>query len=374
MNFAPNPARLIVCLVMLLAAAVLLLPGPVRAYNGGTCAARWPQDRLAVSPNLKARHFVLEPLDEVQQLPPFLEPGARRVFHRSFSLSLDAAEPIGIYRTNARRICIVARDGGIAQPIRVPVFFIGREGQPAPELKEDAERTAFARTSSLTDVEEFTDVRFHLRKGGWSFPYIMPFFICGLPGLMLCEGNCPADLAPLAQSLLDWVLKGDTWPPEASDTGEPSPKTKPAQPAGAVRSPKGSGSRQQDIAPAPSPSGTAVAKAPAAAAKQDCPPASPAAPAVAASKPAEIPAVQPRQKPAVEPPAASAPVQKPRSETPATSAPAQEPVSAPPVAAVPAQEPASEPPVAAMPAPKPASQPAAPPQKPENEPPAAAVR
>ena len=208
MNFAPNPARGIVCLVMLLAAAVLLLPGPVLAYNGGTCAAKWPQDRLAVSPNLKARHFVLEPVDEVQQLPPFLEPGARRVFHRAFSLSLDAAEPIGIYRTSARRTCIVARDGGIAQPIRVPVFFIGRDGQPAPELKEDAERTAFARTSSLTDVEDFKDVRFHLRKGGWSFPYIEPFFVCGLPGLMLCEGNCPTDLAPLAQSLLDWVLKG----------------------------------------------------------------------------------------------------------------------------------------------------------------------
>ena len=376
MNSAPNPARRIVCLVMLLAAAVLLLPGPVLAYNGGTCAAKWPQDRLAVSPNLKARHFVLEPLDEVQQLPPFLEPGARRVFHRAFSLSLDAAEPIGIYRTSARRICIVARDSGIAKPIRVPVFFIGRDGQPAPELKEDAERTAFARTSSLTDVEDFIDVRFHLRKGGWSFPDIKPFFVCGLPGLMLCEGDCPTDLAPLAQSMLDWVLKGDTWPPEAPDTGEPSPKVKPAQPAEAVRSPKTSG-RRQDIAPPPSPSGTAVAKAPAAAAKQDCPPAPPAAPAVAASKPAEVPAVQPRQKSAVEPPAASAPVQKPLSEPPAASAPVQKPLSETPAASAPAQEPVSEPPVAAVPAPKPASQPrapAAPPQKPENEPPVAAVQ
>ena len=261
MSFAPNPARRIVCLAMLLAVAVLLLPGPVLAYNGATCAAKWPQDRLAVSPNLKTRHFVLEPLDEVQQLPPFLEPGARRVFHRAFSLSLDAAEPIGIYRTSARNICIVARDGGIARPIRVPVFFIGRDGQPAPELKEDAERTAFARTSSLTDVEDFTDVRFHLRKGGWSFPYIEPFFVCGLPGLMLCEGSCPTDLAPLAQSLLDWVLKGETWPPEAPDTGEPSPKAKPGQPAEAVPSPKGSG-RKQDIAPPPAPSGTGAAKAP----------------------------------------------------------------------------------------------------------------
>jgi hypothetical protein len=376
MNSAPNPVRRIVCLVMLLAVAVLLLPGPVLAYNGGTCAAKWPQNRLAVSPNLKARHFVLEPLDEVQQLPPFLEPGARRVFHRAFSLSLDAAEPIGIYRTSTRRICIVARDSSIAKPIRVPVFFIGRDGQPAPELKEDAERTAFARTSSLTDVEDFTDVRFHLRKGGWSFPNIKPFFVCGLPGLMLCEGDCPTDLAPLAQSLLDWVLKGDTWPPEAPDTGEPSPKVKPAQPAKAVRSPKTSGKRQ-DIAPPFSPSGTAVAKAPAAAAKQDCPQAPPAAPAVAVSKPAEVPAVQPRQKSAVEPPATSAPVQKPESEPPAAPAPARKYVSETPAAPAPAQEPVSEPPVSAVPAPKPVSQPhvpAVPPQKPENEPPTAAVR
>ena len=349
MSFAPNPARRIVCLVMLLSVGVALLPGAVLAYNGATCAAKWPQDRLAVSPNLKTRHFVLEPLDEVQQLPPFLEPGARRVFHRAFSLSLDAAEPIGIYRTSARRTCIVARDTGNARPIRVPVFFIGRDGQPAPELKEDAERTAFARTSSLTDVEDFTGVRFHLRRGGWSFPYIEPFFVCGLPGLMLCEGSCPTDLAPLAQSLLDWVLKGDTWTPEAPDTGEPSAKAKPGQPAEAVPSAKGSG-RRQDIAPPPAAPGTGAAKAPAAA-KQDCPPAPPAAPAVVASRPAEetVPAIQPRQKPAVEPPPASAPAQKP----------------------------VSEPPVAAVPAPMPAAQPraaAAPPQKPENEPPAAPVQ
>ena len=221
MSFAPNPARRIVCLAMLLAVAVRYCRGLSWPITGATCAAKWPQDRLAVSPNLKTRHFVLEPLDEVQQLPPFLEPGARRVFHRAFSLSLDAAEPIGIYRTSARNICIVARDGDIARPIRVPVFFIGRDGQPAPELKEDAERTAFARTSSLTDVEDFTDVRFHLRKGGWSFPYIEPFFACGLPGLMLCEGSCPTDLAPLASRCSIGCLRGETWPPEAPDTGEP---------------------------------------------------------------------------------------------------------------------------------------------------------
>jgi hypothetical protein len=377
MSFAPKPARRIVCLAMLLAVAVALLPGAVLAYNGATCAAKWPQDRLAISPNLKTRHFVLEPLDDVQQLPPFLEPGARRIFLRAFSLSLDAAEPIGIYRTSTRRTCVVARDDGHARPIRVPVFFIGRDGQPAPELKEDAERTAFARTSSLTDVEDFTGVRFHLRKGGWSFPYIEPFFACGLPGLMLCEGSCPTDLTPLAQSLLDWVLKGETWPMEAPDVGEPAPKAKPGQPAEAVPFPRGS-SRRQEIAPSPAAPGTAAAKAPTAA-KQDCPPAPPAAPAVAASKPAEetVPAIQPRQKPAVEPPLASGPAQRLASEPRSASGPAQKPVSEPPVAFAPAQKPMSEPLIAAVPEPKPAVQPralAAPPQRLENEPPAAAVQ
>ena len=344
MSFAPNPARRIVCLVMLLAVAVLLLPGPVLAYNGATCAAKWPQDRLAVSPNLKTRHFVLEPLDEVQQLPPFLEPGARRVFHRAFSLSLDAAEPIGIYRTSARRICIVARDSGIARPIRVPVFFIGRDGQPAPELKEDAERTAFARTSSLTDVEDFTDVRFHLRKGGWSFPYIKPFFVCGLPGLMLCEGRLPHRFGAACAVVARLGVKG-------RDVAAGSLGHRRTIAQGQAWATGRSGAFPQGIGQE---AGHRAASCPfwnwrgessRAAAKQDCPPAPPAAPAVAASKPAEetVPAVQPRQKPAVEPPVASAPAQKPVSEPPVASAPAQRPVSEPPVAAVPAPKPAGQP-------------------------------
>ena len=246
MSPARTPAKRILRLVTLLAMLWALLPGTALA-NGGTCR-KWPEDRLAISPNLKARHFVLEPLDGVQQLPPFLEPGARRVFHRPFSLSLDAAEPIGIYRTSSRRICVIARESDAAKPLTVPVFYIGRGGQPAPELREDAERAAFSRTSSLTDVENFTDVRFHLKKGGFAFPDIEPFFACGLPGVVLCEGSCPTDLLPLAETLLDWVLRGESWPLEVPDSSGLTPKARPAPSADAGASPKG-GRRVPDIVP-----------------------------------------------------------------------------------------------------------------------------
>ncbi len=250
MSPARTPAKRILRLATLLAMLWALLPGTALA-NGGICR-KWPEDRLAISPNLKARHFVLEPLDGVQQLPPFLEPGARRVFHRPFSLSLDAAEPIGIYRTSSRRICVIARESDAAKPLTVPVFYIGRGGQPAPELREDAERAAFSRTSSLTDVENFTDVRFHLKKGGFAFPDIEPFFACGLPGVVLCEGSCPTDLLPLAETLLDWVLRGESWPLEVPDSSGLTPKASPAPSADAGATPKGA-RRVPDIVPPPPP-------------------------------------------------------------------------------------------------------------------------
>ena len=144
---------------------------------------------------------------DLEQVPPYLELGARRVFHRTFSLSLDTAETIKVFRTTTRTSIIVL-DSGKAQPLRVPVFFVGRDGQPVAELKEDAERSDFTRASSLTDVEDFADVRFHLRRGGWSFPEIRPLFVCGLPSLVLCEGYCPSDTVLLAKSLVGWTLKG----------------------------------------------------------------------------------------------------------------------------------------------------------------------
>jgi len=318
----------------MLLAALALLPKSAMAYGGGMCRM-WPQNCLAISPNLRARHFVVEPAGDVEQLPPFLEPGARRVFHRPFTLSLDAAEPIGIYGTYSRRTCIIARDSDIAPPIRMPVFFLGREGEASEEVKEHAERVAFTRTSSLTDVEDFTYVRFHLKRGGSNFLEIQPFFICGLPGAVLCESSCPADLPQIVQPLIEWVLSGRHWPPDPEESSEPAPTptAKPVQPPEAAPSDKGASQRTATVSKGPA---AGAPKAQVEAAKrEDCAP--------AGSKPApsavqSAPAPQAAQKSAGQAPPAPAGGQKPPVETPVPAAPAQKPVAEPQVAAAPGQK------------------------------------
>ncbi len=231
MSSAPNPARCIVSLIMPLAALALLLAGPVMANGGGGKCRKWPQNSLAISPNLKMRHFVLEAAGEVNQLPPSLEPGGtRRVFYRTFTLSIDAAEPIGIYTTSSRRICVIAREDDIPAPIKIPVFFLGREGEASERVKAYANRAVFSRSSSLTGVENFTYVRFHLKKGGSKFSSIQPFFICGLPGAVLCGGSCPADLPGVLRPLIEWVLAGRHWPPETGKSAGAGSNAGPAQP------------------------------------------------------------------------------------------------------------------------------------------------
>src|SRR5208282_5921961 len=169
---------------------------------------RWPQNRLIVDSGLHARRFTLEAKGHAQQMPPFLEPGARKIYHRTFSLSLDVAEPIAMYYTGTPNTCVIAQDSEKALPFRVPVFFVGSEGQSAEDLKADVERTAFALSASLGAGVDFAEVNFRLRKGGASFGDIRPFFACGLAGLMLCEGYCPGDTPALAGLLVDWVIKG----------------------------------------------------------------------------------------------------------------------------------------------------------------------
>ena len=349
---APNPARRIVCLVMLLAALALLLPKPAMAYGGGICR-KWPQNCLAISPNLKTRHFVLEPAGDVEQLPPFLEPGARRVFHRPFTLSLDAAEPIGIYNTYLSRTCIIARESDIVEPIRMPVFFLGREGEASEDVKAHAERVAFTRTSSLTDVEDFTHVWFHLKRGGSNFLEIQPFFICGLPGALLCESSCPADTPQIVEPLIEWVLSGRHWTPVTEESGEQAPKSKLTQPYEAGSSAKGPSQRtdtgsKRTVAVAP--------KVPAETAMREDRAQAPAAGSGAApgSKPVtqSAPATQTAPKPTVQAPPASAVKQKPAVVSPSASAtakrqPAQAPVfGTPETAAVPEQKTTAEQPIA----------------------------
>src|SRR5262249_3046725 len=134
-------------------------------------------------------------------------PSARFVYHRTFGLSLDVAEAIALFTTSAANVCVVERAPRAAALLRIPVFFVGRTGQSLDELKADAERAAFAPSERLSAGEIFGEVRFFLRKGASRFDEIRPFFICGLPGLMLCEDYCPGDAAALAESLVSRVVQ-----------------------------------------------------------------------------------------------------------------------------------------------------------------------
>ncbi len=200
--------------------------------NAPDICARWPQNRLIVGSGLQSRHFMLEAKGQAQQMPPFLDAGARQIYHRTFSFSLDEAKSIALYRTDAANTCVIARDMEKTLPFRVPVFFVGRAGQSAEDLKADAERTAFAPSASLAAGAEFTEVSFRLRKGGGSFDDIRPFFACGLAGLMLCEGYCPGDTPVLARLLAGWTIRGVEWRPAraaaAPPPAAPIPETAPA--------------------------------------------------------------------------------------------------------------------------------------------------
>ena len=174
---------------------------------------RWPQNRLIVG-DLQARHFTLEAQGTIQEMPPLNAVEHRYVLHRTYGLSLDIAEPIALFHSMAPATCVIARDRQKSVPMKVPIFFVGRGRQSLDELKADAEMVAFAPSATLNDEDEFSVIQFHLRKGGSRFDVIRPFFTCGLPGLMLCEGSCPVDTAVLAASLVNFIISGKSWPPE----------------------------------------------------------------------------------------------------------------------------------------------------------------
>jgi hypothetical protein len=178
---------------------------------------KWPQNRLLIGTALQSRRFILEAKGEAQRISTMAAPGTRFVYHRTFGLSLDVAEPIGLFYTGAANVCVVERAPQIAKLLRIPVFFVGRPGQSLDELKEDAQRASFAPSARLSPGESFGEVRFYLRKGGSRFDEIRPFFMCGLPGLMLCEDYCPGDGAAFVESLVSSVVeKAEASPPPAS--------------------------------------------------------------------------------------------------------------------------------------------------------------
>jgi hypothetical protein len=178
---------------------------------------KWPQNRLLIGTALQSRRFILEAKGETQRISALAAPGPRFVYHRTFGLSLDVAEPIALFYTDAPNVCVVERAPQTAKLLRIPVFFVGRSGQSLDELKEDAQRASFAPSALLSAGESFGEVRFYLRRGASRFDEIRPFFMCGLPGLMLCEDYCPGDGAAFVESLIGSVAeKAEASPPPAS--------------------------------------------------------------------------------------------------------------------------------------------------------------
>jgi hypothetical protein len=180
---------------------------------------------LIVGNDLQSRRFVLDARGNIELMPQSEAGGQRRIFHRTFILSLDVADSISLFYGGAPRSCVIGRDQERKQPLQVPVFFVGHVGESLDELKENAENVAFAPSESLNIGANFTDIGFRLRRGGSRFGDIRPFFRCGLPGLMLCESSCPGDSINIAASLVNSVVNGVTRPAlsSASPANEQTP-------------------------------------------------------------------------------------------------------------------------------------------------------
>jgi hypothetical protein len=260
---------------------------PLRAQRNGSGAvnacARWPQSRLVLGGELQSRSFMLEPNGEVELIPPAVSGTQRSIYHRTFSLALDVAERISLFYSNRPQTFLISRDHERTKPLKMPVFFVGRLGEPADELKENAENVAFAPSATLNKDDNFADIAFRLRKGGSRFSEIRPFFRCGLPGLLVCERSCPDDNVSLADLLVDTVIKGQTLrqkplPKVASEKLEPTkprtgiadsgkaapaptlpagtpatPQTAPAAPPSLPETDKSSEPARPRVAPAPKP-------------------------------------------------------------------------------------------------------------------------
>ncbi len=200
-------------LLIFLACALLSAQQPTvargfseRGSSDDACV-RYPQRHLVIGGDLQSRRFILEPRGDLQLMPVFHVAEGRSIFHRPFSLSLDVGGKVALFMGGAQKTCVLARDGEPSQAMRIPVFFVGRAEESLEELKDDARVLVFDRSEALEAGAPFSDISFHLRRGGSHFDAIQPFFLCGLPGLLICEGSCPADWDILAASLVNQIVK-----------------------------------------------------------------------------------------------------------------------------------------------------------------------
>ncbi len=260
---ARDLARRLLCWPLVLAFIASLFVQEAAA--GGEVCRKWQQNRLLIGSDLQARRFVLEGQGEGKLLARDPSAEQRKIFYRTFSLSLDVTEPIGVFNTSDPQTVVLVRDKDRSGPLSIPVFFVGRSGESLDDVIADAKKVVFGPSGSLGEGDDFAEVEFHLLRGGSLFGDIKPFFTCGLPGIILCNGYCPADSVTLARSLTEAVAgrQGDS--KEAAKTGKaashpdcnpkcPTSKSgpEPAESPAAIASPASKAERQvQPSAPEP---------------------------------------------------------------------------------------------------------------------------
>ncbi len=256
MTMAPHIAVRLLALVTCLA----LTPQFAVAQGGDEDACmRWPQTRLIIGHDLQSRRFVLEAKGVFEKMPLFRAANGRSVYHRPFSISLDVTDRVSVFMSPAPRTCVLARDQDRSSPLKIPVFFVGRDGESLEELKENAENLAFAPSESLDIGNNFADVSFRLRRGGSRFGEIRPYFLCGLPCLLVCEQSCPEDSVTLAASLVNEVVKGKPQVPSATkEISAPAP----VQPQAPLASPAYPPAAEQPVKPRQAPKSTPAPQSP----------------------------------------------------------------------------------------------------------------
>ena len=198
------------CSLALVACVTMFTPQPTAARGGsGDACVKWTQRHLVIGNDLQSRRFVLEPRGGLEEMPFFKAAEGRAVYHKPFSLSLDLVDGrVGIFVSNDPRAFLLARDESSQTP-RIPVFFVGRPRESLEELRDNAESLVFDPSASLDAGSDFSQVTFHLKRGGSHFDVIRPFFMCGLAGLLVCEESCPEDSDTLAASLVNLIVRGE---------------------------------------------------------------------------------------------------------------------------------------------------------------------
>jgi len=373
------------CSLALLACVTTFAPQPTAARGGSEDACvRWTQRHLVIGNDLQSRRFVLEPKGSLEAMPVFRVAQGRGIFHRPFSLLLDVGGRVAVFQSNAPKTCVLARDQSYTT-LEIPVFFVGRPEESLEELKDDAENLAFDPSASLDVGSDFSEVTFHLRRGGSRFDEIRPFFLCGLTGLLVCEQSCPEDSNTLAASLVNVIVSGapdsrsssgreEANAPPAAESGQrlrrsgPSPALPPFKPQPVPRFTQAPSSPPPALEPAPLPPARvrpSETEAPPAKV-ENCPSCPPPAPHSENAAQPQKPEAAPSPAPQAQPPA-TAPL-PPKEAAPPS--PQTQP-SLPPKVETPPPAPRAQPPENTAPPSTPPAEPAPQPKIPEAAPPSA---